>query len=115
VTPADRARAEAIVAETWPWHTVVWRVVTADELADVASLATAEDAAPPCVTAWALEQRGIVASWSGRRRWPPAQPADVRALAPCAAEWPALRALAALGAHLVGLDAGRVTLAVEAP
>ena len=115
------ARAEAIVAETWPGRALVWRVMGTAEIREHHERCKLySGGAATALEAFSREQ--VAAYYFGpelggfggdcKPPWP-AEPftpdsAEVRRA------WPALRALAALGLHLVALDAGRVVLAVEA-
>lgn len=107
------ARAEAIVAEAWRAR-VVFRVMTAEALdahgewTFSRAYAPGESHAP---RAAAIERH------TGRHlRSEVPEACDHGDQHPSVvAAWPALRALAALGLHLVAVDDGRVTLAVEAP
>ncbi len=92
------ARAEAIVAETWRAR-VVWRVMRRVDLeAQLAAVLLDAYAPVACPAAAALYRRpdGPVDAYAAR--------IDVRPI----------RALAALGLHLLAVDDGRVTLGVEA-
>lgn len=107
------ARAEELVAETWRAR-IVWRVMTAEALdahgewTFSRAYAPGESHAP---RAAAIERH------TGRHlRSEVPEACDHGDQHPSVvAAWPALRALAALGLHLVAVDDGRVTLAVEAP
>jgi hypothetical protein len=107
------ARAEEVVAETWRAR-VVFRVMTAEALdahgewTFSRAYAPGESHAP---RAAAIERH------TGRHlRSEVPEACDHGDQHPSVvAAWPALRALAALGLHLVAVDDGRVTLAVEAP
>lgn len=118
------ARAEAIVAETWRAR-VVWRVMTAQALRNHhASMENAEARTSPRVCV-AFSREANDAEWPPNRvhmreRWPAVCPysywfgdADDDRHGVHRA-WPALRAIAALGLHLLAVDDGRVTLGVEA-
>ena len=103
------ARAEAIVAETWRAR-VVWRVMGAAALND--HFSRKRDSRPPgaevdAALVFALEDREEM----GGDAWPTECP---YAASTVRRAWPALRALAALGLHLVAVDDSLVTLAVEA-
>lgn len=119
------ARAEAIVAETWPRARLVWRVMGAAELNAVLRRNYETPTHGNRVAFWfACEAVGL---WS--QRWPEEfrfwsasdAPPEVIAMMD---EWrrlyPAMRALALTedgrptGLHLVALDDARVVLAVEA-
>jgi hypothetical protein len=103
---ASLARAEAIVAETWPGRALVWRVMTAEALTDHqkrAAQMTARGA--DMVVRAAAMLAAFPENDDGWRIYYGALGVDTRPL----------EALAALGLQLVALDAGRVVLAVEAP
>lgn len=103
------ARAEAIVAETWPVRALVWRVMTREALREHHEKMTVSGRGLPVVVS--LEETQMAGL-----RWPVSYPrySATRVSKDAARAWPALRALAALGLHLVALDAARVVLAVEA-
>lgn len=125
---AALARAEALVAETWPGRALVWRVMTAEALNAALREAYVTPTDSNRVAFWfACEAVGL---WSDR--WPKefrfwsasdAPPEAVVLLDERRRLYPAMRAIAMrdtdagprpTGLHLVALDAGRVTLAVEA-
>lgn len=97
------ARAEAIVAETWPGARLVWRVESAAKLSAlrIAQLFN-RDAPEAVVAACSIDASGVL--HNAARAAARARGVDHRPI----------EALAALGLHLVALDAGRVVLAVEA-
>lgn len=103
------ARAEELVADRWRAR-VVWRVMGAAALND--HFSRKRDSRPPGAEAdaalvFALEDREEM----GGDAWPTECP---YAASTVRRAWPALRALAALGLHLLAVDAGRVTLGVVA-
>ncbi len=109
------ARAEAIVAETWPRARLVWRVMGAEELRRHHERTSVSGSGLPVVVS--LEETQMAGM-----RWPVSWPryAATRVPKDAALKWPALRALALTedgkptGLHLVALDDARVVLAVEA-
>lgn len=114
---AALARAEAIVAETWPGARLVWQVMSRSDIAGVHARGMYSDSGESCAGAFSREQL-LFFLGSHRKPWP-AEPresccADVRRA------WPALRALAVAedgsptGLHIVALDAACVVLGVEA-
>lgn len=119
--PDTLARAEAIVAETWSGRALVWGVMAREALrehhAKVAGPTPWPVSEDPC-TAYSREEvyrsswhhdpanhAGETLPWEGD------EPLHCEGAAVGA--WPALRAIAAAGLHLVALDAARVVLAVE--
>lgn len=97
---ATLARAEAIVAETWPGARLVWRAMTAEEPGKHWSRVAAGSV---------FSLRAAMFEASGE------SDDDMRArYAALGAPVVSIEAIAALGLHLVDLDAGRVVLAVEA-
>ncbi len=110
---ASLARAEAIVAETWPGARLVWRVMTAEALREHHAR-DGQLAESGAVRATSLEWASVADAF----RWPETPPRYIglgaRVQHDAERAWPALRALAALGLHLVALNVGRVVLAVEA-
>lgn len=119
------ARAEAIVAETWPRARLVWRVMGAAELNAVLRRNYETPTHGNRVAFWfACEAVGL---WS--QRWPEefrfwsasdAPPEVIAMMDERRRLYPAMRALALTedgrptGLHLVALDDARVVLAVEA-
>jgi hypothetical protein len=113
------ARAEAIVAETWPGRALVWRVMTAAALQKHhADHCAGLDVTPALV--FSREMTPPLTNFEWRPAWPEVCPYGGLFGTPdddrhgVHRAWPALRALAALGLHLVALDASRVVIAVEA-
>lgn len=112
---AALARAEALVAETWPRARLVWRVMGAEELRRHHERTSVSGSGLPVVVS--LEETQMAGM-----RWPVSWPryAATRVPKDAALKWPALRALALTedgkptGLHLVALDDARVVLAVEA-
>lgn len=113
------ARVEELVAETWRAR-VVWRVERPHDRRDRlrsrrGSQAFGLSAEEP------LEVFAASEAWQAwpSGAWPEECPGGFLALSGGDGEvilraWPALRALAALGLHLLAIDDGRVTLGVEA-
>jgi hypothetical protein len=113
------ARAEAIVAETWPGRALAWRPMTAAALQKHhADHCAGLDVTPALV--FSREMTPPLTNFEWRPAWPEVCPYGGLFGTPdddrhgVHRAWPALRALAALGLHLVALDASRVVIAVEA-
>jgi hypothetical protein len=116
---ATLARAEAIVAETWPGRALAWRPMTAAALQKHhADHCAGLDVTPALV--FSREMTPPLTNFEWRPAWPEVCPYGGLFGTPdddrhgVHRAWPALRALAALGLHLVALDASRVVIAVEA-
>jgi len=112
------ARAEAIVAETWPGRALAWRPMTAAALQKHhADHCAGLDVTPALV--FSREMTPPLTNFEWRPAWPEVCPYGGLFGTPdddrhgVHRAWPALRALAALGLHLVALDASRVVIAVE--
>lgn len=116
------ARAEAIVAETWPGRALVWRVMTRGDIDghhakvnDNIELTPLRAFAHEMVRAKSPERFGGEPAWPRECPWQ-ALSSD----SPTGRAYPALRAIARTeggtptGLHLVALDDARVVLAVEA-
>lgn len=114
--PNALARAEELVAETWPARALVWRVMAAGELRKHhADHCAGLDVTPALV--FSREMTPPLTNFEWRPAWPESCPYGGMFGTPdddrhgVHRAWPALRELAALGLHLVAFDASRVVLA----
>jgi hypothetical protein len=109
---ASLARAEAIVAETWPVARLVWRAMTAEALREHhGRRAFAASASPRAEEAFSWEAH---IAERDSRPWREECPFGEEWGAEIRRTWPASTALRAIGVHLLAVEDGRVVLAVEA-
>ena len=117
--PAALARAEAIVAETWPGRALAWRGMGRAALREHHETTARDGGGSGASRVFSLEceRERCAVAFGAQPPWPAECPFAAWAMAP--SEWSAVRALARredgapTGLHLVALDAARVVLAVE--
>lgn len=116
---AALARAEAIVAETWPGRALVWRVMTAEALREHHKNHCAGTDVTPALV-FSREMTPPLTNFEWRPAWQEVCPYGGGFGTPdddrygVHRAWPALRALATMALHLLSLDSARVVLGVEA-
>ena len=114
--PDALARAEAIVAETWPGARLVWRAMARAAIEEHhAKVNDSIELTPLRAFAHEMVRAKSPERFGGEPAWPRECPWQALSSdSPTGRAWPALHALAAAGLHPVALDAARVALAVEA-